>query len=103
MECLLTLENGKDSEARVPSFQWYYKYAGFFGVTIRDLFQRIVQPEAVEKRSQLLKKKRILDEDEIIERIQEVVRRINESDEQVTLTAIREAIHVSLSRLFFVN
>ncbi len=99
-ECLITLENGKDRADRVTSFQWYYKYAGFFGVTIRDLFQRIVQPEAVEKRDQLLKKKWILDEDEIIKRIHEVLRRIIESEEQVTLKAISEAIHVSLRRLY---
>jgi transcriptional regulator with XRE-family HTH domain len=100
VDCLITIENGKSSAARVTSFQWYYKYAGFFEVTIRDLFQRIVQPEAEEKRNQLLKKKRILDEDEIIKRIHEVMRRINESEEQVTLKAISEAIHVSLSRLY---
>jgi DNA-binding XRE family transcriptional regulator len=100
IDCLVNLENGKDSEDRVTSFKWYYKYAGFFGVTIRELFQRIVQPEALEKRSQLLKKKRILDEDEIIKSIHEVLRRVNESGERVTLKAISEAIHVSLSRLY---
>ncbi len=99
LDCLMTLEHGKSRTSGVTSFQWYYECAGFFGVTMRDLFQRIVQPDVVEKRDQLMKKKWILDEEEILGRIHEMMRRINESGERVTLTAISEAVHVSLNRL----
>ena len=99
MASLISLEHGHSRKSGVASFQWYYECSGFFGVTMRDLFQRIVQPEVVEKRDQRMKKKWILDEEEILGQIHEIMRRIYESGEQVTLTAIKEAVHVSLNRL----
>ena len=99
MVCLTSLEHGHSKFSGVSSFQWYYKCAGFFGVTMRDLFQRIMQPEVVEKRDQRMKIKWILDEEEILGQIHEIMRRIYESGEQVTQKAIEEAVHISLNRL----
>src|SRR5258708_18698870 len=86
------IESGTTSEA---AFHHYFTFSGILGVTLPDIFDRMLQRKEEDKELEAIEVVGSLPEEEVLKRIGEAVDILRTNGKKITQNAICEFIHVA--------